>query len=285
MQKVLALVGSPRKLGNSELIAKQISRHIPEPHRLLLIRLPQMDIRPCLACYTCLFDTCPQQDDFSGIVEALLESDALILVAPTYFLSANASLKKLMDRGLSFYPHFQRLWDKPAVAVAVAGIPGMEGYTKLCLESAVRLMGGQLKASEVLYGALPGEVFMNHENLRVVKTLAGALFGPAPDWQATPWRCPACGGDTFRFLASNQVRCMTCSSPGKVQISDGSITFAVDPPEDHFFLTLEGARRHLEWLRGMKQRFLEKKRELKNICLDYRNEGEWLQSRQDEKAM
>jgi len=78
---------------------------------------------------------------------------------------------------------------------------------------------------------------------------------------------------------------MTCSSPGKVQISDGSITFAVDPPEDHFFLTLEGAQRHLEWLRGMKQRFLEKKRELKNICLDYRNEGEWLQSRQDEKAM
>jgi hypothetical protein len=243
-----------------------------------------MDIRPCQACYTCLFDKCPQQDDFSVVLEALIESDALILVAPTYLLSANASLKKFVDRGLSFYAHFEQLWGKPAVAVAVAGIPGMEGYTKLCLESAVRLMGGQLKASEVVYGALPGEVFMNHDNRQVVKTVARALFGPAPDWQATPWRCPACGGDTFRFLAPHQVRCMTCSSPGKVQIIEGGISFAVDPPEDHFFLTLEGAQRHLDWLRGMKQRFLESKKELKSICLDYRNEGEWIESRQDDES-
>ncbi|UCD87209.1 MAG: flavodoxin family protein [Desulfobacterales bacterium] len=283
MQQVLALLGSPRKLGNSELIAKEISRHIPESHRLLLIRLPQMEIRPCRACYTCLFDTCPQQDDFLGILEALIESDALILVAPTYLLSANASVKKLVDRGLSFYPYFEQLWGKPAVAVAVAGIPGMEGFTKLCLESAVRLMGGQLKASEVVYGALPGEVFMNHENRQVAKTLARALFGPSPDLQEIPWRCPACGGDTFRFLSPDQVRCMTCSSPGKAQISEGRISFAVHPPEDHFFLTLEGARRHLDWLRGMKQRFLQKKKELKAICLDYRKEGKWLQGRMNEE--
>lgn len=285
MQKVLALVSSPRRLGNSELIAKEVSRHIPEPHRLFLVRLPNMNIKPCRACYTCLFDKCPQDDDFPDIMDALIESDALILVAPTYLLSANASLKKLMDRGLSFYSHFEHLWGKPSVAIAVAGIPGMEGYTKLCLENAVRLMGGELKASEVLYGALPGEVFMNQDNLQVVKNVAEALFGPTPDWKHTPWRCQACGGDTFRFLASDRVRCMTCSSPGKVQVDNGGISFTVDPPEDHFFLTLEGARRHLDWLRGMKQRFLQIKRELKDICLDYRNEGEWLQSRQKEESL
>jgi multimeric flavodoxin WrbA len=280
VQKVLALVASLRRLGNSELIAKEISRHIPEPHHLLLIRLPKMDIRPCRACYACLFDACPQEDDFAGILEAIIESDALILVAPTYLLSANASLKRFVDRGLSFYPHFPRLWGKPAVAVAVAGIPGMEGYTKLCLESAVHLMGGQLKASEVVYGALPGEVFTNHDNRQIARTVAKALFSPAPDWQRIPWRCAACGGDTFRFLASDRVRCMTCSSPGKVQIGEGLVSFAIDPPEDHFFLTLEGAQTHLEWLRGMKQRFLEKKKELKAICVDYRKEGEWLESQQ-----
>jgi hypothetical protein len=243
-----------------------------------------MDIRPCRACYTCLYDECPQQDDFLRILEALIESDALILVAPTYLLSANASVKKLVDRGLSFYPHFQQLWGKPAVAVAVAGIPGMEGYTKLCLESAIRLMGGQLKDSKIVYGALPGEVFMNHGNRQVVKTLSRALFGPTPDWQEIPWHCPACGGDTFRFLSPDQVRCMTCSSPGKAQISEGRISFAIDPPQDHFFLTLEGARRHLNWLRGMKQRFIESKKELKAICLDYRQEGKWLQSRLNDES-
>ena len=42
---ILALVGSPRRLGNSELMVKEISRRIPDPHRLKLIRLSEMDIR------------------------------------------------------------------------------------------------------------------------------------------------------------------------------------------------------------------------------------------------
>lgn len=281
MKRVLALVGSPRRLGNSELMAKEISRHLSEPHRLQLVRLPDMDIRPCRACYTCLYDrrTCSQDDDFPRILEAILNADALILAVPTYLLAANASLKRFLDRGLSFNHHMQRLWGKPAVAVTIAGIPGMEGYTKLCLESAARLMGLELKASEVAYGALPGEVFLTEVNRQVAKDLAAALFGASPDWSKLPWRCPACGGDTFRFLGPDRIRCMTCSSPGMVDVKEGKITFAVEVPEDHFFLTVEGAVRHGEWLRQMKERFQEKKQELKAICLAYLHEGDWLESK------
>ena len=283
--EILALVGSPRRLGNSELMAKEISRRIPDPHRLKLVRLPEMDIRPCRACYTCLFDehTCPQADDFPTILEALLQADGLILAVPVYMLAANASLKQFLDRGLILYGHFEKLWGKPAVAVAIGGIPGMEGYTKLCLDSALRLMGARPQASEVVYGALPGEVFMNQDNLNTAEKLAKALFGPPPDWQSEPWRCQACGGDTFRFLGSEQVRCMTCSSPGKVQVADGQVSFAVDANDDNFFLSLEGALRHLRWLQGMKERFLEKKGDLKAICLDYLHEGEWLEPKQKRK--
>lgn len=285
--EILALVGSPRRLGNSELMAKEISRCITEPHRLKLVRLPEMEIKPCRACYTCLFDEhiCPQGDDFPRILEALVRSDGLILAVPTYMLAANASLKQFLDRGLSFLHHFDQLWGKPAVAVAIAGIPGMEGYTKLCLDSALRLIGTQPKASEVVFGALPGEVFMNQANRQVAQKLAQALLGPLPDWQSEGWRCQACGGDTFRFLRSDQIRCMTCSSPGKVQIIDGQISFEVDAHEDHFFLSLEGAQRHVQWLQGMKQRFVEKKQELKPICLDYLHEGEWLESRRKAKEV
>jgi multimeric flavodoxin WrbA len=280
MKKILALVGSPRRLGNSELMAKEISRSILEPHRLQLVRLPDMDIRPCRACYTCLFDerTCPQEDDFAAVLQAVLQADALILTVPTYLLSANASLKRFLDGGLSFYRHLPLLWGKPAVAVAIAGIEGMEGYTKLCLDNALRFMGAEIKASEVVYGALPGEVFLNLTNREVARQLGAALFGPALEEQYRPWCCPACGGDTFRFLGPDQVRCMTCSSPGSVQVHEGRISFAVQAPRDHIFLTLEGAVRHGDWLRGMKRRFLEQKRELKAICLEYLHEGEWLES-------
>jgi multimeric flavodoxin WrbA len=281
---ILALVGSPRRLGNSELMAKEISRCISEPHRLKLVRLPEMDIGPCRACYTCLFDerTCPQEDDFPKILEALVKADAIILAAPTYMLAANASLKQFLDRGLSIFTQIEKLWGKPAVAVAIAGIPGMEGYTKLCLDSALRLIGAQPKASEVVYGALPGEVFMNENNRQTANKLAEALLGPPPDWEAEPWRCPACGGDTYRFFGTDQVRCMTCSSPGNIKLRKDQISIAVDAPEDHFFLTLEGAQRHLRWLQGMKQRFLEQKENLKSICLDYLHQGEWLEPRRKE---
>jgi hypothetical protein len=266
-------------------MAKEISRHISEPHRLKLVRLPEMDIRPCRACYSCVFDekTCPHGDDFPQILNALVQADGLILAVPTYLLAANASLKLFLDRGLSLMGRFDELWGKPAVAVAIAGIPGMEGYTKLCLDSALRLMGAQLKASVVVYGALPGEIFLDDMNRQTAARLAQALFEPAPDWLRDPWRCPACGGDTFRFLELDRVRCMTCSSPGEIRTTDGQISFSMDAHEDHFFLSLEGARRHVQWLQQMKQKFLEKRKDLKPICLDYLHEGEWLEPRTKEK--
>jgi len=283
--EILAILGSPRRLGNSELMAKEISRCISQPHKLKLVRLPEMDIRPCRACYSCLFDenTCPQEDDFSKVLQALLQADGLILVVPVYMFAANASLKQFLDRGLSLYSHFEQLWAKPAVAVAIAGIPGMEGYTKLCLDSFLRLIGAQSKGSEVVYGALPGEVFINQTNLQTAERLAKALFAPVAGWQSEPWRCPACGGDTFRFLGPERVRCMTCSSPGKVRLANGQVSFEVNPPKDHFFLSLEGARNHLQWLQGMKGRFLQQKEKLKSICLDYLHDGEWVEPRKKEE--
>jgi multimeric flavodoxin WrbA len=284
VRRIVALIGSPRKLGNSELMAKEISRHVPEAHTLQLIRLSAMDIRPCRACYVCLFDEkgCPQEDDFGKILAAILEADALILSAPTYLLSANACVKQFLDRGLAFYSKFDRLWGKPAVAVTVAGIPGMEGYTKLCLDSALKALGTDTRGSKVVYGALPGEVFMNGSNRRTAKKLAEALLEPAPHREDVPWQCNACGGDTFRFLGPDRVRCMTCSSAGQVLIKKGHLSFAVQADENHFFLSLEGALHHRDWLRDMKKRFLEKKNELKSICMDYRKEGDWLKSRREE---
>ncbi len=138
---LLGLVASPRKFGNSELFIKELYLQLPGNWELQLIRLPDMDIRPCKACYQCLFgeEKCPQDDDFALVLETLSQSDAYVVAAPTYLLGANASLKRFLDRGLSFYARIDRLWGKPAVGVAIAGIDGMEGYTKLNVESFIKL--------------------------------------------------------------------------------------------------------------------------------------------------
>ena len=56
----------------------------------------------------------------------------------------------------------------------------------------------------IIYGALPGEVFMSHENKQVAVDLASALFQPSVKRKG-PF-CPLCGGDTFRFIKNNEVK-------------------------------------------------------------------------------
>ncbi|MEJ2656789.1 MAG: flavodoxin family protein, partial [Desulfobacterales bacterium] len=119
MKKILGIIGSPRKLGNCEIMVKEISNQLSIPHELDLLRLQDFKILPCRGCYNCLFKTedCILEDDLTTVIQAMAKADAYILSAPTYFLGINASLKMLLDRGISFYAHIEDLWGKPAVGV------------------------------------------------------------------------------------------------------------------------------------------------------------------------
>lgn len=280
MKNILAIIGSPRTLGNCEIMAKEISRCITEPHDLSLLRLSEYDIRPCRGCYTCLFkNECVIDDDFLSAVQAIVEADALIVAVPTYFLGPNACLKHFTDRGIALYPYLEKLWAKPAVAVGIAGIEGKEGYTMLGLESFLKMLFADIKMRRIVYGALPGEVFLNQQNHDTAADMARSLFGK-PEPQKTPC-CPVCGGQTFRFLDDRRVRCMLCSNAGKIVLENGRTLFEISRSEHELFLTLEEALKHREWLVGMKSRFMTHKDRLKEICLDYRQAGRWVKPATD----
>ncbi len=147
MKKVLGIIGSPRNLGNCEIMIKEISRQIPVSHELNLLRLSDFDILPCRGCYRCLPEgkQCVFKDDLNTVLQAMCDADALVVAVPAYFLSANACLKGLLDRGLSIYNHSQKLWHKPAVGIGIAGIAGREGFTLLGVQSFLKLILAQEK--------------------------------------------------------------------------------------------------------------------------------------------
>ena len=281
---LLGMVGSPRKFGNSELFIKELYLQLSGSWELKLIRLPEMDIRPCKACYQCLFDqgSCPQKDDFALVLETLIQSDAYVVAAPTYLLGANASLKRFLDRGLSFYAHIDGLWGKPAVGVAIAGIDGMEGATKLNVESFIKLTMGNLKGSAVVYGALPGEIFLKKGGKETAKQLAAALTDDREKVQPASPTCPICGGDTFRFLPAGQARCMLCSNSGSYAWQGGRLQVETKPGEHSLFLSSEDAKRHADWLREMKGQFMARRKELKTVTLKYTQIGSWISSPRNE---
>ncbi|MBW1792574.1 MAG: flavodoxin family protein [Deltaproteobacteria bacterium] len=277
MKKILGIIGSPRRLGNCEIMVKEISRNIPESHELQILRLPEFNFLPCKACYSCLFEKqrCVQEDDFQVVLDAIVQADALIVATPTYLFGANSSLKRFLDRGLTFYAHLENLWGTPAVGVGIAGMAGFEGYTKLNVDSFMKLTFSDVKGSEIIYGALPGEIFLNQNAKKRASILARALFAK-PTEKSGP-ACPLCGGDTFRFLGDRKVRCMLCSNDGTIDMSSGEPVFEIRGGEEHhLFLSKKAVAAHLESLRQMKQRFIKRRKTLKEITQPYSEEGCWL---------
>lgn len=275
-KNILGIIASPRKLGNCEIFIKEISRHCEVEHTLHLIRLADFYIKPCKGCYGCLSGAkkCRLKDDLDIIISAMKAADALIVAAPTYFLGPNGTLKMLLDRGLCFYAHSDQLWHKPAIGIGIAGIKGKEGYTLLGIDNFLKSILADVKQRCMVYGALPGEVFLNQKNRQTAKKLARALF-KAPAFPSNPC-CPLCYGDTFQFLENNQVRCMLCSNRGTLSIQNDQVTIKIDSEGHDFNLNDETANEHRLWLEKMQERFLKEKSKLKKIVLPYRKEGIWI---------
>ncbi len=276
MKTVLGIIASPRKMGNCETVIKAVCRGIGKEHRLNLLRLTDFDIKPCRACYMCLFEDkrCPIEDDLEQILDAIAACDAIVLACPAYFLAPHASLKRFVDRGLSFYRRADQLWEKPAIGIGVAGIRHMEGYTLLGIENFLKVLLADVKAVEMFYGALPGEILLGKDNLSKAHGLGRCLFGP-PLQSSLP-SCPLCGGTTFRFLGQDKVRCMLCSNSGRINFTGGRLVFKMEKSPHVLFLSRQEALDHKQWLIGMKEDFVLRKKDLIRAASEYRQDGTWI---------
>jgi multimeric flavodoxin WrbA len=98
--KAVAIVGSPRFGGNTELLAAHTLRAIVEEGiETELIRLAGLNIAPCRACQACkTTGVCATKDDFALVFDKMKAADAIILASPVYYGSATALIKSLMER-------------------------------------------------------------------------------------------------------------------------------------------------------------------------------------------
>ena len=98
--KILGIVGSPRKEGNTEILTAHVLKAIAEEGLDTdLISLAGRDIRPCNACMVCREEErCPIEDDFFPIYLRMKEVDGIILASPVYYGSATALIKAFIER-------------------------------------------------------------------------------------------------------------------------------------------------------------------------------------------
>ena len=104
-KKIAVITGSPRKGGNSDLMAEAFVKAAEEKgHSVQCFAAGKLKIGGCHACNTC-FKTgkpCSFDDDFNPIAEAMLEADAVVFAMPTYWFSIPSNIKGVFDRMYSF---------------------------------------------------------------------------------------------------------------------------------------------------------------------------------------
>lgn len=102
--KVLAVVGSPRKRGNTDLLVDEVIRGAREAGAAVeKVFLADLTIEPCDGCDACRKTSrCVHRDDMVALYEALFECDVWILGTPVYWWGPSAQLKAFIDRWYLF---------------------------------------------------------------------------------------------------------------------------------------------------------------------------------------
>ena len=171
--KAVAIVGSPRKNGNTEILAQYALQAIAEEGLdTELIRLAGLDIQPCNACMVCRNEErCPIKDDLFPIYTRLKEVDAIILASPVYFGSATAQLKAFMDRAGYISGPRRAFAGKVGGPLVVARRAG-QNFTFAQIMYWYHILGFYMPGStywNIAFGREKGEVNGDEEGLRTVR--------------------------------------------------------------------------------------------------------------------
>ena len=126
--KVLGIVCSPRKGGNTEILVQEALTNAKEcGAETELLTIWDKDIKPCDGCFSCTkTGKCHIKDDMQAIYPKLLDADGIIWGTPVYFFNVAAQAKILIDRSYVLYTDC-RLANKVAGVISVASSVGHAG--------------------------------------------------------------------------------------------------------------------------------------------------------------
>lgn len=102
--KVVAIQGSPRHGGNTEIVLEAVLAGLADKTSIdvTLIHAAGKKISGCVECFTCqtVSDSpgCAIEDDMGEVYATLLDADLAILASPVFAWGVTAQLKAVLDR-------------------------------------------------------------------------------------------------------------------------------------------------------------------------------------------
>jgi len=104
--KIVSVLGSPRENANSSMIANRFCATAQKcgAESKSFVSLNDLDYRGCQGCMLCKtkLDKCALKDDLTDVLEAIRETDVLLLGSPVYYWDVSGQLKCFLDRTFSY---------------------------------------------------------------------------------------------------------------------------------------------------------------------------------------
>jgi multimeric flavodoxin WrbA len=123
-KKVLVILGSPRKKGNSALLAEQIAKGARSAGaKVETVFLHDLNIAPCKSCYACQkpgSKGCSIKDDMQMLYNDMLGAHAWVVASPVYWFNMSAQTKIWMDRCFALPAHGIDPFSGKRIAIAMS---------------------------------------------------------------------------------------------------------------------------------------------------------------------
>ena len=156
--RILGIVCSPRKGGNTEILVREALEGAKESgSETELMLVADKNIAPCDGCGACVENgICKIKDDMQPIYEQLELADGVIFGTPVYFLNVTAQAKAVLDRTYALL-RTRGLRGKVAAAIVAARRVGA-GQVLSLLYSYFSVQRMLIAGGGIGYGREKGEV-------------------------------------------------------------------------------------------------------------------------------
>lgn len=128
-KRILGIVGSPRRGGNTEILIDEVLAGAEESGFLIeKLILNELNITPCQACNACnKTGDCVQKDDMQKILEKMNQSDVWVFGTPIYWWGPTAQFKAFIDR---WYGADKAIFEKKKIILVISLGAGSAHYAR-----------------------------------------------------------------------------------------------------------------------------------------------------------
>lgn len=168
-KNVLIISATPRKGGNSELLAQAFADGAKDAgNEVEMISLRDKNLLFCKGCLACQkTERCVLKDDAAEITGKMQAADVLVFATPIYYYSVSGQMKTMLDRSNPLYGSDYKFRDVYLLSTAAEDDPETPKIAEQVLQGFIDCFPKARVAGTVFAGGVtnPGDI-QNHPVLK-----------------------------------------------------------------------------------------------------------------------